>query len=142
MRTLRTRIYLALGVCCLLAVVASPAAAQANPRDIAIEHLSANAVALGLTAREISARIAAADGKVQSGRLQSSALDITINVSGEIEALDRLARVVLRENDSGASVLLSDIARIERKARYFNAKHFSRRQVIGQAFGPAVQIKD
>ncbi len=72
------------------------------------------AVALGLSAAEISARIAAADGKVQSGRLQSGDIDFTINVSGEIEALDRLSRVVLRENDAGATVLLSDIAQISR----------------------------
>ena len=72
------------------------------------------AIALGLSATEISARIAAADGKVQSGRLQSADVDFTINVSGEIEALDRLGRVVLRENNLGATVLLSDVAQISR----------------------------
>ncbi|MEO9649941.1 MAG: efflux RND transporter permease subunit [Roseobacter sp.] len=70
--------------------------------------------ALGLTAAEISARITAADGKVQSGRLQGSTLDLSINVSGEITALDRLGRVVLRENAQGSNVLLSDIATIKR----------------------------
>ena len=44
---------------------------------------------MGLTSSDISARIAAADGKVQSGRLQSSDVDLTVNISGEIEALDR-----------------------------------------------------
>lgn len=72
------------------------------------------AVALGLTSSDISARIAAADGKVQSGRLQSSDVDLTVNISGEIEALDRLGRVVLRENAEGTTVLLSDIAEISR----------------------------
>ncbi len=86
-----------------------------EPEDeIRVEVDMQQAAALGLTAQEISARIAAADGKVQSGRLQSATMDITINVSGEIEALDRLARVVLRENAEGASVLLSDIAQINR----------------------------
>lgn len=86
-----------------------------EPEDeIRVEVDMQQAAALGLTPQEISARIAAADGKVQSGRLQSATMDITINVSGEIEALDRLARVVLRENAEGASVLLSDIAQINR----------------------------
>ncbi|MFQ6550185.1 efflux RND transporter permease subunit [Aestuariibius sp. 2305UL40-4] len=75
------------------------------------------AAALGLTAQEISARIAAADGKVQAGRLQGAASDLTINISGEIETLDRLREVVLRENEDGASVMLGDIAEITRGAR-------------------------
>ncbi|MFK7941976.1 MAG: efflux RND transporter permease subunit, partial [Paracoccaceae bacterium] len=72
------------------------------------------AASLGLTAADISARITAADGKVQAGRLQNAELDLTVNISGEIEALDRLGRVVLRENSEGATVLLSDIAHISR----------------------------
>ncbi|MEO1790223.1 MAG: efflux RND transporter permease subunit, partial [Pseudomonadota bacterium] len=75
------------------------------------------AAALGLGATEISSRIAAADGKVRAGRLQAPSSDIAINVSGEIEALDRLGRVVLRENAQGATVLLSDVATITRGAR-------------------------
>ena len=70
--------------------------------------------ALGLTAAEIARRIEAADGKVQAGRLRSETLDLTVNISGEIEALERLGRVVLREGGEGASVLLTDVARIER----------------------------
>ncbi|WP_411890654.1 efflux RND transporter permease subunit [Yoonia sp. SDW83-1] len=74
------------------------------------------AAALGLTAAEISSRIADADGKVQSGRLQGD-VDLTINVTGEIETLDRLRQVVLRENSVGSTVTLGDIARIDRGPR-------------------------
>lgn len=74
------------------------------------------AAALGLTAAEISGRIAEADGKVQSGRLQGQ-VDLTIAVTGEIETLDRLRSVVLRENATGATVTLGDIARIDRGPR-------------------------
>lgn len=74
------------------------------------------AAALGLTAAEISGRISEADGKVQSGRLQSD-VDLTISVTGEIETLDRLRQVVLRENPSGSTVTLGDIARIDRGPR-------------------------
>ena len=75
------------------------------------------AAALGLTAAEIAARIQDADGKVQAGRLQGSDNDLTINISGEIEALDRLQQVVLRETDQGASLRLGDIATITRGPR-------------------------
>ena len=74
------------------------------------------AAALGLTAADISRLIQAADGKVQSGRLQGAA-DLSITISGEIENLSRLRDVVLRENPQGATVTLSDIATITRGVR-------------------------
>jgi len=74
------------------------------------------AASLGLSAAEISSRIALADGKVQSGRLQGD-VDLTLNVSGEIETLQRLRDVVLRENTDGATVTLGDVATITRGAR-------------------------
>ncbi len=77
----------------------------------------AEAAALGLTAGEIATRIRDADGKVQAGRLQGSDNDLTINISGEIEALDRLQQVVLRETNQGASLRLGDIATITRGPR-------------------------
>ncbi len=77
----------------------------------------AEAAALGLTAAEIALRIQDADGKVQAGRLQGADNDLTINISGEIEALDRLQQVVLRETDQGASLRLGDIAQITRGPR-------------------------
>ncbi|MEX0282016.1 MAG: efflux RND transporter permease subunit [Arenibacterium sp.] len=75
------------------------------------------AAALGLTAAEISRMISAADGKVQAGRLQNPTTDLAINISGEIEALERVHRVVLRENEDGATVTVGDIATITRGMR-------------------------
>ena len=83
--------------------------------EILVEVSPEYAAPLGLTAEAISARIAAADGKVQSGRLQSNATDLSISVSGAIEGIDRLKRVVLRENDQGANVQLGDIATVTRQ---------------------------
>ena len=57
MSNARTGFFVALGLCCLLAVAASPASAQANPRDIALQHLSANAQALGLTADDLIGKV-------------------------------------------------------------------------------------
>ena len=74
------------------------------------------AAALGLTADEISQRIAEADGKMQSGRVLGE-VDLSIAVSGEITSLDRLRQIVLRKNATGASVMLSDIAEIDRGPR-------------------------
>ncbi len=89
-----------------------------EPEDEVLVTVDAQAAAaLGLTARDISQLITAADGKVQAGRLQSSDVDLTINISGAIEALDRLGDVVLRQNADGATVTLADIAAITRGMR-------------------------
>ncbi len=71
------------------------------------------AAAMGLSIPEISAKITEADGKVQAGRVQGS-LDLTVAVSGEIETLDRLRQVILRENAQGTVVTLGEIAEISR----------------------------
>ena len=85
--------------------------------EVLVEVDPSSAAALGLSIDEISTRIAAADGKVQAGRLQGGGSDLTINISGEIEQLARLRDVVLRENAEGASVTLADVAQIARAPR-------------------------
>lgn len=85
--------------------------------EVLVEVAPSSAAALGLSIDEISTRIAAADGKVQAGRLQGGGSDLTINISGEIEQLARLRDVVLRENAEGASVTLADVAQIARAPR-------------------------
>lgn len=77
----------------------------------------AAAAALGLTAEAISAAIRAADGKVQAGRVQSPRTDLAIAISGEVEALDRLRDVVLRDGHGGSVVRLDDIAEVTRGPR-------------------------
>ncbi|MBF9048830.1 MMPL family transporter [Roseobacter sp. HKCCD9010] len=85
--------------------------------EVLVEVDPSSAAALGLSIDEISTRVAAADGKVQAGRLQGGGSDLTINISGEIEQLARLRDVVLRENAEGASVTLGDVAQIARAPR-------------------------
>ncbi len=76
----------------------------------------ARTAALGLTVDEVAGRIAEADGKVQAGRLQGD-VDLTIAITGEIDTLDRLRQVVLREGASGSTATLGDIAQIDRGPR-------------------------
>ncbi|MEM8632691.1 MAG: efflux RND transporter permease subunit [Pseudomonadota bacterium] len=74
----------------------------------------ARSAALGLTATEVAAKISNADAKMQAGRLQSGDANLLLNVTGEIEALDRIARIPMREDDTGAVLRLGDIAEITR----------------------------
>ncbi|MEL6690606.1 MAG: efflux RND transporter permease subunit [Pseudomonadota bacterium] len=75
------------------------------------------AAALGLSVAEISQRITLADGKVQAGRIEGRQSDLTVNITGEIDALDRVAQVVLREGQDGATVTVGDIADLSRGPR-------------------------
>ena len=75
------------------------------------------AAALGLTAQDISRLVMGADGKVQAGRVLSDSVNLTINISGAIETLDRLGSIVLRQNAVGGTVSLADIATITRGVR-------------------------
>ncbi len=87
------------------------------PEEEVLIHVDpGKAAALGLSAADISRRISEADGKVQSGRLQGD-VELALTVSGEIETLDRLRGIVLRENAEGGVVTLGDIAQIDRGAR-------------------------
>lgn len=81
--------------------------------EVLVELDAARSAALGLSIAEVASRVKAADGKVPSGRLQDS-VDLSINISGEIQALDRLRDVVLRENADGTTVRLNDVATITR----------------------------
>ncbi|WP_425093933.1 efflux RND transporter permease subunit [Tropicimonas sp. S265A] len=73
--------------------------------------------ALGLTPDAIAAAIRAADAKVQSGRLLNGQTDILLDVSGDIEALERMRRIVLVRGTEGQITRLDDIADIARVPR-------------------------
>ena len=75
---------------------------------------SARVAALAMSADSVSAAIIAADAKVRAGRLRGAESDLVLGLSGEITSLDRLRQVVLREDSTGQTTLLGDVARITR----------------------------
>jgi len=77
----------------------------------------AEIAALGLTPDLISGAIVAADAKVQSGRHLSATTDMVLDVQGEIDTLERLHRIVVREDGLGGVTRLGDVAEISRGPR-------------------------
>ena len=73
--------------------------------------------ALGLTAAQIASMVQSADAKGQAGRMRGRDNDLVISLTGEIEALDRLRDVILREADDGSITRLADVAEISRGPR-------------------------
>jgi len=84
---------------------------------------TASAARLGLTADLISRAIGAADSKVQAGRVRSDQSDWLINVAGEFTALDRLRRIIVKQNADGRVARLSDMATVTRGPRTPQTEH-------------------
>ena len=75
------------------------------------------AAAIGLGAAEVARTVANADAKVSAGRLSGAGNTFILEVEGEIQALDRLRNVVLREGGDGTTLRLGDVSEISRGAR-------------------------
>jgi multidrug efflux pump subunit AcrB len=88
------------------------------PEDEVLVRLDPVATAaLGLSATDVSRAIAQADSKGQAGRVRGTTSDFLINVDGEVEALDRLSQIVVRQGDDGSVAYLDQIADITRGPR-------------------------
>ncbi len=75
-----------------------------------------SAASLGLTAADIAGLLARSDAKVPAGRLAGRSLDVTVEVAGAFNDLDRLRAVPVAAG-TGGFLQLADIARIERGLR-------------------------
>ncbi len=73
--------------------------------------------ALGLTPDGIAAAISASDAKVRSGRMTGTGADLLLDVTGDIEMLDRVREVVVAGDGQGTTVRLGDLAEISRGPR-------------------------
>ncbi|MEM9708639.1 MAG: efflux RND transporter permease subunit [Pseudomonadota bacterium] len=82
--------------------------------EILVEPDPASMAALGLTPDAISAALAGADAKVQSGRSVGNGQDFLLDVTGDFETLDRVRNVVLANDGAGTVTRLGDIAEVSR----------------------------
>lgn len=73
--------------------------------------------ALGLTFDQVSSAVRQADAKVPAGQVFESRADLLIEVSGEIDSLDRLAQVPLSTSRDGLITRLGDVATIDKTIR-------------------------
>lgn len=71
-------------------------------------------VASGLNANLVSAAIQASDARFTAGLLRNSESNLLIEVSGELDSLERIQTIPIQTSDSGQVVNLSDIAEIKR----------------------------
>ncbi|MEM1434185.1 MAG: efflux RND transporter permease subunit [Pseudomonadota bacterium] len=76
--------------------------------------------AAGLTAAEISRRIAAADTKQAAGRLHHTSSDMLVEVDAELSSIERIGRIPLRDSfdaDAGRVLRVADVAEVRKWRR-------------------------
>ena len=89
----------------------------APEEEVLVEVDPLRLVSIGLTVDAVAAAIARADAKVEAGRVRGAADDYLIEVSGEIDSLDRIRAVVLGSGADGPLVRVGDIATVRRAMR-------------------------
>ncbi|MEM1176891.1 MAG: efflux RND transporter permease subunit [Acidobacteriota bacterium] len=72
---------------------------------------------LGLGADALARAVAGGDAKGAAGVVRTSSSDILVEVAGELDSLERVAGVPLREGSSGDVVRLGDVAEVKREPR-------------------------
>ncbi|MEE4301700.1 MAG: efflux RND transporter permease subunit [Pseudomonadales bacterium] len=72
--------------------------------------------AVGLTANDVAARVTASDTKIAAGRLQGVAENLLVEVGGELDSVERIAAIPLRQQGDGRFVRVSDVASVTRTA--------------------------
>ncbi|GGY48904.1 efflux RND transporter permease subunit [Parvularcula lutaonensis] len=82
--------------------------------EIAVTLRSDLAQSLGLSERDIAAALAAADAKVAAGQVFGPQNEIAVEVRGELDTLDRIRAVPIREGANGAQVRIGDVAEVSR----------------------------
>ncbi|GAB5471486.1 MAG: efflux RND transporter permease subunit [Rhodospirillales bacterium] len=82
--------------------------------EILVEVDSTRLASLGITIGEVAQAISDADAKVAAGRLRGREADLLVEVSGEIDALERVAGVPLRQGADGPLLRVGDVADLSR----------------------------
>ncbi len=82
--------------------------------EILVEVDAKQLASLGLTIGQVADAIAAADAKVAAGRVHGRQADLLVEIGGEIDAIERVAAVPLREGDGGPLLRVGDVAQLSR----------------------------
>lgn len=82
--------------------------------EILVEVSPTRLVDLGLTAADVSRRIAQSDSKAPAGLLRGSANDLLLEIEGEFDSLDRIRNVPVLSGRDGRVVRVSDLGRVQK----------------------------
>jgi len=86
----------------------------APQEEILVEVSPTRLVDLGLTAAEVSRRIAQSDSKAPAGLLRGAANDLLLEIEGEFDSLDRIRNVPVLTGRDGRVLRVSDLGRVQK----------------------------
>lgn len=86
----------------------------APDEEITVEIQPDRLAALGLSAASVSQSVQASDSRFSAGLLRNGSNDLLIELSGELDSIDRIAAIPIQYSANGQVVTLSDIAEIRR----------------------------
>ncbi|NEZ63621.1 efflux RND transporter permease subunit [Leptolyngbyaceae cyanobacterium CCMR0082] len=89
----------------------------AADEEIVVQVDSSQMASLGLTPQALSQQLAQTDAKAAAGQVRGERTNLPLEVGGELDSLERLARTPVQFDDQGRVVLLGDIAQIEKGTR-------------------------
>lgn len=102
-----------------------------------------SAAALGLTASDVAAILARSDAKIPAGRVSGERLDLTVEVAGEFDSLDRVRAIPIAQSDDGF-LRLGDIATVSRAEadppRALAMRAGERTILVGAYLQPGLQV--
>lgn len=82
--------------------------------EIRVEINSAELSMLGLTAEELSQQILASDAKISAGQLRGQKNELSFEVVGELDSLERIRNIPIRTENNGQVTRLGDIAQVNK----------------------------
>lgn len=85
--------------------------------EILVSLSSATLASRNMTTTEIANVIRQADAKVAAGQLQGVHSDLMLEVTGELDSLNRIRNIPIRQTDDGQLLRVGDIARVTKKLR-------------------------
>ncbi|ADM09084.1 hypothetical protein PB2503_05047 [Parvularcula bermudensis HTCC2503] len=85
-----------------------------GPEQIAVLLNADRAQAHGLSERQVAAALSQADTKIAAGRLYGDYTEFTLEVAGELDTLDRIRQVPIRQGPGGGSLRIGDVADVSR----------------------------
>ena len=84
--------------------------------EIRVEVDEAALVSRGLSLQQVAAALQAADVKISSGRASGAGTDMLIELTGDLDSMERIRRVIVNTSADGSATRIADIASVYRGA--------------------------
>ncbi|URD49890.1 efflux RND transporter permease subunit [Chroococcidiopsis sp. CCNUC1] len=86
----------------------------APEEEMRVEISPAELSMLGITAAELSQQILASDAKISAGQLRGQNNELSFEVAGELDSLERIRNIPIRTENNGQVTRLGDIAQVNK----------------------------